>query len=51
MRKVAEDSLANSGRISHCAPGRLDAAPACDNAEKTPESNESPLQAYSRLRS
>jgi hypothetical protein len=53
MRKKAEASFSEDGLTSHYAPYRLDILYARNaaEAEKIPDANESPLQAYSRLRS
>ena len=53
MREVAEKSFAKDGLTSHYAPYRLDVlfARNAAEAEKIPNTTESALQAYSRLRS
>jgi len=51
MRKKAQESLAKNGIKSEFYPYRFDALPPGDETEKTPDADESPLQAYSRLRS
>jgi hypothetical protein len=51
MRKEAKESLAKNGIKSRYYPYRFDALPPGDETEKTPGTDESPLQAYSRLRS